>query len=185
MIETHRWRLIPAAFAIFAISASAQQAWTVHDRDRPNPSVVTPAGSPGGAPSDATVLFDGHGLDAFQSVEGGPVRWSSTSDYFQVVPGTGSIETKQAFGDCQLHVEWASPNPPTGTDQMRGNSGVIMMGMFEIQVLDSYNARTYADGQAAAIYGQYPPLVNASKGPGEWQTYDIIFRGPRFDSPAA
>jgi hypothetical protein len=182
MRKANPWRLIAAMIVALVVSANAQDAWTVHDRNRPNPAVVTPANTAGGAPSDAIVIFDGHGLDAFKNVDGGITHWRSTGAYFEVVPGTSSIETKQAFGDCQLHVEWASPNPPQGEDQMRGNSGVIMMGMFEIQVLDSYNARTYADGQAAAIYGQYPPLVNASRAPGEWQTYDIVFRGPRFDS---
>jgi len=163
------------------LAVEAQQAWTVHDRERPNPPVVTPADSAGGKPSDAKVLFDGQSLDAFERVLGGPAKWKVSDGVFSVVPGSGSIQTKEQFGDCQLHVEWASPSPVQGEDQMRGNSGLIMMGMFEIQVLDSYNARTYADGQAGAIYGQYPPLVNASRGPGQWQIYDILFRGPRFD----
>jgi hypothetical protein len=160
---------------------SAQQAWRVHDTTRPNPSVVTPATTPGAAPSDAITLFDGKSLDAFESQEGGPARWTVENGYLQVKPDTGNIHTKQAFGDCQLHVEWASPNPPVGVDQMRGNSGVIIMGLYELQVLDSYNAKTYADGQAGALYGQYPPLVNAVRAPGEWQTYDIVFRRPKFD----
>ena len=99
----------------------------------------------------------------------------------EVAPGTGPIETKGKFGDVQLHVEWASPNPPVGKGQDRGNSGIFLMGLYELQVLDSYQADTYADGQAGAIYGQYPPLANASRPPGEWQTYDIAFRRPRFD----
>ena len=98
------------------------------------------------------------------------------------VSGTGSIHTTRAFGDCQLHVEWASPVGETGTGQDNGNSGVYLMGLYEVQVLNSYQNVTYADGQAAAIYGQYPPLVNASRPPGEWQTYDIVFHRPRFDS---
>jgi hypothetical protein len=163
-------------------AANAQDAWRVHDRERPNPPVVTPATTPGGAPSDATILFDGHNMDAFESQDGGSVKWQVENGYVVIAPGTGNIHTKQTFGDCQLHVEWASPNPPQGTDQMRGNSGVIIMGMYELQVLDSYNAKTYADGQAGAIYGQYPPLVNATRAPGDWQTYDIIFREPRYDS---
>jgi hypothetical protein len=104
-----------------------------------------------------------------------------TGGYFEVAPGTGAIETKGKFGDVQLHVEWMSPKPPTGTGQDRGNSGIFLMGEYEIQVVDSYRADTYADGQAGAIYGQYPPLANASRPPGEWQTYDIAFRRPRFD----
>ncbi len=93
----------------------------------------------------------------------------------------GYIHTRQAFGDCQLHVEFAEPVPPVGEDQGRGNSGVFLMGLYEIQVLDSYHSKTYADGQARRVYGQFPPQVNASRPPGQWQTYDIIFHGPRFD----
>ena len=102
--------------------------------------------------------------------------------FMEVAPGTGPIETKGQFGDVQLHVEWASPNPPAGKGQDRGNSGIFLMGLYELQVLDSYHAVTYADGQAGAIYGQFPPLANASRPPGEWQTYDIAFRRPRFDT---
>ena len=160
----------------------AQPAWGVHDTRRPNPPVVTPAATPGGAPSDALVLFDGKSLDAFANQEGGPAQWSVEKGYLQVKPGAGNIHTKQLFGDCQLHVEWASPNPPQYEDQMRGNSGVIIMGSYELQVLDSYHAKTYADGQAAAIYGQYPPLVNAVRAPGEWQAFDVIFHRPIFDT---
>jgi 3-keto-disaccharide hydrolase len=159
----------------------AQEAWRVHDTIRPNAPVVNPAATPGEAPSDAVVLFNGKTLDAFESQSGGPAQWTVESGYLEVKPGTGNIRTKQGFGDCQLHVEWASPNPPQNVDQMRGNSGVIIMGMYELQVLDSYNATTYADGQAGAIYGQYPPLVNAARPPGDWQTYDIVFRRPKFD----
>jgi Domain of Unknown Function (DUF1080) len=100
----------------------------------------------------------------------------------EVAPGTGNISTRQAFGDCQLHVEFAEPVPATGESQDRGNSGVFLQGLYEIQVLDSYHSKTYADGQAAAVYGQYPPLVNAARPPGQWQTYDIVFHAPRFDA---
>ncbi len=109
------------------------------------------------------------------------MRWKVTDGYMEVAPGTGAIETKAKFGDAQLHVEWASPSPAAGVGQDRGNSGIFLMGEYEVQVLDSYHAETYADGQAGAIYGQYPPLANASRPPGEWQTYDIAFRRPRFD----
>jgi hypothetical protein len=102
--------------------------------------------------------------------------------YMEVTKKGGSIRTKQGFADCQLHVEWAAPAPPVGSGQDRGNSGVFLMNTYEVQVLDSYDSRTYADGMAAAIYGQYPPLVNASRKPGEWQTYDIVFHAPRFDA---
>lgn len=158
--------------------------WRQHDIRRPKPPVVEPgensiASSP---PKDAVVLFDGSSLDAWQSPGGGPAKWKLADGSMQTVPGTGQIETKAKFGDIQLHIEWAAPAPPVGKGQDRGNSGIFLMGDFEIQVLDSYKAETYADGQAGAIYGQYPPLFNASKPPGEWQTYDIAFRRPRFNS---
>jgi hypothetical protein len=108
-------------------------------------------------------------------------RWKVEQGYAEIVDGTGSINTKEKFGDVQLHVEWASPAVISGKSQDRGNSGILLMGRYEIQVLDSYDNPTYADGQAASIYGQYPPLVNASRKPGEWQTYDIVFEAPRFD----
>jgi hypothetical protein len=149
--------------------------------------VVTPgecgtqdhAGKP---PSDAIVLFDGADLSQWAGADNGPAKWKVGDGYFETVPKTGYLHTKQPFGDCPLHVEWATPNPPHGEDQDRGNSGVFLMGLYEIQVLDSYQSKTYADGQASAVYGQYPPLVNACRPPGQWQTYDIIFHGPRFDS---
>jgi hypothetical protein len=100
----------------------------------------------------------------------------------EAVKGAGAIQTVRSFGSCQLHVEWATPSPAVGQDQDRGNSGVFLMNTYEVQVLDSYNSKTYADGMAAAIYGQYPPLVNASRKPGEWQTYDIVFHSPHFDA---
>jgi hypothetical protein len=103
----------------------------------------------------------------------------------EVVPGTGTLSTAQGFGDVQLHVEWMTPAPPKGTDQDRGNSGVFLMGLYEVQVLDSYGSVTYPDGQAGAVYGQYPPLVNASRAPGQWQAYDIVFHRPRFDGAGA
>jgi hypothetical protein len=127
------------------------------------------------------VLFDGTDLSKWQMERGGPPLWKVQDGYFEVVPKSGELVTTQAFGDCQLHLEWATPAPPTGTGQSRGNSGVFLMGLYEVQVLDSYQNTTYADGQAAAVYGQYPPLVNASRAPGEWQTYDIVFHRPRFE----
>jgi hypothetical protein len=133
-------------------------------------------------PSDAVVLFDGTSLAAWHSAGSAeaPARWRVTDGYFELVKGTGAIATKRNFGDVQLHLEWAAPVPATGTGQERGNSGVFLMGLYEIQILDSYDNPTYPDGQAAAIYGQYPPLVNASRPPGEWQSFDIVFRRPRF-----
>ena len=154
----------------------------VHDADRPRPPVVTPApaGAPVAPPSDAVVLFDGTNLDAFRSGDGA-AKWE-VRDGAMVVNGTGDIQTKASFGDCQLHIEWASPSEVKGDSQGRGNSGVFFFGRYEIQVLDSYQNPSYADGQAAALYGQKPPLVNACRKPGEWQTYDIFFRAPRFDA---
>src|SRR6202035_4363508 len=108
-------------------------------------------------------------------------EWKLENGYFEVVPGTGDLVTKEKFGDIQLHIEWSEPADITGKSQARGNSGVILMGLYEIQVLDSYNNPTYADGQAGAIYGQWPPLVNATRPPGQWQAYDIIFEAPRFE----
>jgi hypothetical protein len=157
--------------------------WRQHDNHRPKPPIVEPAGGSvaNAAPKDAVVLFDGTHLDAWQTPEGRPPGWRVKEGVLEAVPGAGPIQTKDKFGDVQLHVEWAAPNPPHGTGQDRGNSGIFLMGQFEVQVLDSYKADTYADGQAGAIYGQYPPLFNASRPPGEWQTYDIAFRRPRFD----
>jgi hypothetical protein len=149
--------------------------YRVHDPARPIPPVVTPSDYPGGAPSDAIVLFDGKDLSMWQSP-----AWKIENGYVEVAPGAGDLVTKDKFGDVQLHVEWASPAAVTGTSQGRGNSGVFLQGRYEVQVLDSYQNRTYADGQAAAIYGQWPPLVNAARKPGEWQTYDIVFEAPRF-----
>jgi hypothetical protein len=153
--------------------------WKIHDLDRPVPPVVDP-GKDGKPPADAVVLFDGKDLSQWVGEKGSPAAWKVENGYMEVKPDTDSIKTKDSFGDCQLHVEFATPVPGVGESQHRGNSGVFPMGLYEIQVLDSYENRTYADGQASAIYGQYPPLVNASRPPGEWQTYDIIFHGPRF-----
>ncbi len=163
------------------------QKWRIHDETRPMPPVVDPgpAGPPAPVPSDAIVLFGGQDLSAWTNAKGAPAAWLVRDGYMEVVKDTGSIRTKQGFGDCQLHVEWATPTPGVGSGQDRGNSGVFLMDTYEVQVLDSYNSKTYADGMAAAIYGQYPPLVNASRGPGEWQTYDIVFHAPRFDANGA
>ncbi len=163
--------------------------WHVHDPDRPHPPVVTPAATPGGAPSDALVLFDGRDLSHWTSHAStiskagsdGPAEWKLGEGYVEVVPKTGDLATKEKFGDIQLHIEWSSPNPPVSTSQGRGNSGVLLMGRYEVQVLDPYNNPTYADGQAGAIYGQWPPLANPGRGPGEWNVYDIIFEAPRMD----
>jgi hypothetical protein len=159
--------------------------WRVHDDARPRPPVITPGtcsteDRPGKPPSDAVVLFDGTSLAAWSTLKGEPAKWKVENGYMEVVTGTGDIHTKEEFGDSQLHIEFATPAPPKGNSQSRGNSGIFLYGLYEVQVLDSYNNLTYADGQASAIYGQSPPLVNASRPPGEWQTYDIVYTGPRF-----
>jgi 3-keto-disaccharide hydrolase len=165
--------------------AQTDNKWKIHDPNRPLPPVVDPGTPstqdlPGHAPSDAVVLFDGKDLSKWAYKDGTAAKWKVENGYAEVVVKTGYIYTREAFGDCQLHVEYAEPIPPKGESQERGNSGVFLMGLYEIQVLDSYQNKTYADGQAAAVYGQYPPLVNASRAPGQWQSYDIIFHGPRF-----
>jgi len=168
--------------------AAPDPHWLEHDRNRPQPEVITPATpstpeQPGRAPSDATVLFDGKDISQWASMDGSPTRWIMKDGYMECVRGSGYARTVQDFGDCQLHVEWATPIPPHGEGQGRGNSGVFFgMDRYEVQVLDSYDNKTYADGGAAAAYGQYPPLVNACLPPGQWQTYDIIWTAPRFDS---
>jgi hypothetical protein len=163
--------------------------WRVHDVSRPRPAVITPGAEssqakPGRAPSDAIVLFDGTDLSKWVTYTKGQAaepKWKVENGYMEVVPGSGGIRTKEKFGDIQLHVEWATPREIKGTSQARGNSGVLLMSRYEIQVLDSYDNQTYADGQAASIYGQKPPLVNACRAPGEWQTYDIVFEAPKFE----
>jgi hypothetical protein len=157
--------------------------WAVHDGNRPQPKVVTPGDfsspeKPGSPPSDAIVLFDGTDLSKWQTDKGETPKWLVTNGYMQVVPSGGQIHTRERFGDCQLHVEWAAPKEVVGDSQGRGNSGIFLMGMLEIQVLDSYNNVTYADGHAGAYYGVNPPLANALRPPGEFQVYDIVFRRP-------
>ena len=149
------------------------------------PKVIQPA-KRGKAPSDAIVLFDRGSLNKFESIkDGAPANWKVSGRKFTVTPGTTDIQTKQAFGDCQLHIEWSTPVQDVKDKkegQGCGNSGIYLMGKYEIQVLNSYNNKTYFDGQAGAIYSKYPPLVNASLKPGEWQVYDIIFAAPTYDN---
>jgi hypothetical protein len=175
--------------ASLLLSAAAEPAsspssprWKAHDMSRPRPPVVQPPPQalPVPAPPDAVVLFDGRSLSEWRSKDGGPAKWVIKEGAIESVPGSGYIYSARGFGDVQLHVEWATPVPARGEGQGRGNSGVFLMGLYEVQVLDSYQNDTYPDGQAAAIYGQYPPLVNACRPPGEWQAYDIVFRRPRF-----
>jgi Domain of Unknown Function (DUF1080) len=161
--------------------------WHIHDGRRPQPPIVTPGSSPAmpaSAPSDATVLIGARDdLSAWQMMDGSPATWKIANGVLQT--GKGFLRTKAEFADVQLHVEFATPSEVKGDSQGRGNSGVFLAGVFEIQVLDSYNNPTYPDGQAAAMYGQHPPLVNASRPPGEWQTYDIVFTAPRFTAAGA
>jgi hypothetical protein len=195
--QTPQWNITSARFiAISALQLAAAAAfgqpdpnWLDHDRDRPQPALVTP-GTPstpdhvGTAPSDAVVLFDGKDISQWVSLnDGSPTKWITRDGYMECVKGSGYVRTLQNFGDCQLHVEWATPTPARGEGQGRGNSGVFFgMDRYELQVLDSFENKTYADGGAGAVYGQYPPLVNVSRPPGEWQTYDIVYTAPRFEA---
>ena len=152
----------------------------VHDGERPQPPVVTP-GEGTAAPSDAIVLFDGKDLDKWESDKGGPATWRIGDGYMEVAPRTGGIRTKQSFGTIQLHLEFASPEVVKGDSQGRGNSGVFFNEIYEIQVLDNYDNPTYPDGTVGGIYGQYPPLANPMRKPGQWNAYDIVFEAPVFD----
>ena len=189
---------VGAALSVHTYAADAEPAakvdpsknritpeWEIHDMKRPKPPAVDPgtpstADQPGMPPSDAVVLFDGKDLSKWQGAGAAAEGGWKVQDGFMEIAGKGGISTKDQFGDCQLHIEWAAPNPPKGEGQGRGNSGVDLMEKYEVQVLDSFQADTYADGQASALYGQYPPLVNASRPPGQWQVYDIVFRRPHF-----
>ena len=161
--------------------------WMIHDENRPAPPVITPgvcgsdmrAGLP---PSDAVVLFDGKDLSNWMNMKGEPSKWIVRDGYMESVKGAGNIRTREQFGSCQLHVEFATPSVVTGSGQGRGNSGVYLQGMYEIQILDSFENKTYPDGQCGALYGRALPLVNASCRPGQWQTYEVIYRRPLFDS---
>jgi len=165
------------------------QPWRVHDIKRPLPHLVVPGTESsqaqlGKPPSDAIVLFDGKDLSHWVNRRGGsetPARWKVENGYTEGVDGAGDLVSKEKFGDAQYHVEWMAPPVVRDSGQGRGNSGVLIMGRYEIQVLDNYNNLTYADGYAGAIYGQWPPLVTPPRKPGEWQVYDIIFEAPRFE----
>jgi hypothetical protein len=156
--------------------AAKTEIWT------PVPKIVTPGNTNSEPPSDAVVIFNGKDVDQLQKENGGAVGWKIDGDALTVVKGSGNIATKQSFGNCQLHIEWREPSAIAGSSQTRGNSGIFFMGKYELQVLDSYNNPTYVNGQAGSIYKQHIPLVNASKKPGEWQTYDVIFTAPKFNS---
>ena len=171
-------------FTILVFSASAQQRTDPKSTEvwEPIPKMVNPGKQDNLPPSDAIILFDGKDLNEWSTSKGEPAKWKVSDNSMIVVKGTGGIQTKKSFGDCQLHIEWKTPSVVEGEGQGRGNSGVFLMGNYEVQVLDSYNNRTYSNGQAGSIYKQYVPLVNASRPPGVWQSYDIIFKAPRFNA---
>jgi hypothetical protein len=194
--------LLATASAAFSLTSTARAAestgnafygdapdehhpWAVHDRNRPQPKRVEPLpydAEKAKAPADAVVLFGGSDSDVNKweadKAEGGPTAWIAKDGVFQCVPKSGYVRTKEKFGDIQLHVEWSAPTPPQGDSQGRGNSGIFLEGLVEIQVLDNYNNPTYADGFACSMYGVSPPLANALRPPGEWQSVDITFRRP-------
>ena len=152
--------------------------WKVHDINRPKPRKVDPGETATDAPSDAIILFDGSSLDEWQG--SGGKMWALVDGAMEV-NNTGNIRTKREFGDCQLHLEYMPPAKPKKVSQGRGNSGIIFMEMYEVQVLDNWENPTYSDGYIGSVYGQHPPLVNPCRKPGEWQTYDIVFKAPRFE----
>ncbi|HEX4950864.1 MAG TPA: DUF1080 domain-containing protein [Blastocatellia bacterium] len=171
------------AFGLTAISQVVNLAdLKPFEPPKKEPPIVTPGARDNDPPSDAIVLFDGKDLSAWKHTrDSSDVKWTVKDGYMEVMPRTGEIMTKAEFGDCQLHIEWATPSVVKGEGQGRGNSGIFLMGHYELQVLDSYQNKTYFHGQAGSIYKQHAPLVNASRKPGEWQSYDIIFTSPRFD----
>jgi len=169
------------SFLIISVTMQAQRPeHEVTDVWEPVPPVVTP-GLGTAPPSDAIVIFDGTSLDNWVDGNGNTPQWELKNGIMTVKPGTGDIRTREGFGDVQLHIEWRTPDVIKGEGQGRGNSGVFLMDRYEVQVLDSYENPTYPNGQAASIYKQHIPLVNACRPPGEWQTYDIIFMAPRFN----
>jgi hypothetical protein len=179
-------RLAPVLLGLIVLPG-APQAQAIAQEPGPfapptrEPTIVTPGRSGGDPPSDAIVLFGGKDLSRWRANDGSPAKWTIRDGYIEVAPGAGDIITSDKFGDVQLHIEWATPAVAKGEGQDRGNSGVFFMERYEVQVLDSYDNKTYFHGQAGAVYKQHAPLVNASRRPGEWQAYDIVFRAPRFD----
>lgn len=167
------------------------QPWHVHDPARPYPPKVTPGETKNDAPSDAIILFDGNGLSHWLpatqtmptgvTIRSGPPAWKLENGYVEIVTGTGDLASKEKFGDVQLHAEFALPVEPGKSRVDRGNSGIFLQGRYEVQIFDEWENPIYADGQIGAIYGQWPPLVNAGRKPGEWQSYDITFEAPRMD----
>jgi len=180
MLRVHRSRAFVFSVSIAVVAALSTATLLVADeylsgKVWPEPKVIDP-GPIGGPPADSIVLFDGKDMSAWQGGE----KWK-VADGVATVHG-GGVTSKQAFGDCQLHLEWAAPEEVKGTGQGRGNSGIFLQGLYEVQILDSYDNKTYFDGQCGALYKQTPPLVNACRKPGEWQTYDIVYEAPKFDA---
>lgn len=191
MNKKNQWIKVAFAFIICTVSTSLQaqkeypkpgqmkpdmsEFWT------PQPPVVTPGDiRTFSAPSDAIVLFDGKDLSAWENTKGEPADWTVKGGVFTVKKSAGDIQTKQKFENFQLHIEWQIPENITGSSQARGNSGIFLQGMYEIQVLDNYQNETYANGQAGSVYKQATPLANAMRKPGEWNVYDIIYSAPVF-----
>ena len=184
---------LATAFVVMAIGVESPAGLTAAQQEsddpaltevwEPVPGMVDP-GDPGpmsAAPSDAIVLFAGNDLAEWRHEDGADGRWTVNDGAFTVLPGSGTLFTRRAFGDVQLHIEWRSPATVVSEGQGRGNSGVYLMERYEVQILDSWNNPTYSNGQAASVYKQFIPQVNASRPPGEWQSYDILFEAPRFD----
>jgi len=188
MTITIKSLFLGSALAVFAAGAYAQDQPTKKTPEsseiwEPQPRIITAGVKPGDAPSDATILFDGKNFDNWVSADGGTPKWTLKDGAMTVVGGAKDIKTKKEFGDFQLHVEWRSPAEvnPAQTSQGRGNSGIFLQERYEVQVLDNYDNKTYANGQAGSIYKQHIPLVNACRKPGEWQVYDIFYTAPRFN----
>lgn len=177
--KTSKIKLLSVLLVLAITTFSAFSQPEKSDPTRAEPKVITP-GIGTAAPSDAIVLFDGTSLSQWVDEANGEAKWALDKGAMTVVKGTGAIFTKRSFGDCQLHIEWRAPEAVVSEGQGRGNSGVIFQRRYELQVLDSYNNTTYFDGQAGSIYNQSPPLVNACRKPGEWQSYDVVFMAPRY-----
>jgi len=177
-----KWVLVTLTVHVF-IQLPAQQNGDPKLTEiwKPVPKVVSPGATPSDAPSDAIVLFNGKDAASWQNKNGNAFNWKVESGAMTVIPNAGDIQTKEGFGDCQLHIEWRTPAEVSGEGQGRGNSGIFLMGRYELQVLDSYNNNTYSNGQAGSIYKQHMPAVNVCKPPGQWQTYDIVFTAPLFN----
>lgn len=176
---------VPSVSAEPPLLPAPQFRYPIHDMSRPQPAAVTPGEAScgdraGTAPSDAVVLFDGRDLSKWRSGSG-DAKWEVVDGAMRVRPGSGDLSTRESFGDCQLHLEWMVPKTLTPSGQAGANSGVFLMNQYEVQILQSFGNKTYPDGMAGALYGQYPPMVNACRPQGEWNTYSIIFRAPRFD----